>query len=264
MAPTTIPAAWWAISTTPTATFAIVITTAPCRTAAENIAEVIGWLRGHEAARITDNYYLDTSASAGIGSGSDVTGVEVPPRAKAAFVSGEVCYLVNGKTSVDSSVWRQDIDNGNTPYDVYPVFDAALVYRHSDGVYSNDEERISVTIAWGDMTFDYREGRWDPDKHEYSGGWSPLTAESNDLSVKNESNVALTADITFAAQQAFVQYDLTGTFSGIAAGANRIERGATLATELSLRSLTPASLKNQGRTKIGAITVKLTTVEGGT
>lgn len=225
---------------------------------------VIGWLRGHEAARITDNYYLDTSASAGIGSGSDVTGVEVPPRAKAAFVSGEVCYLVNGKTSVDSSVWRQDIDNGNTPYDVYPVFDAALVYRHSDGVYSNDEERISVTIAWGDMTFDYREGRWDPDKHEYSGGWSPLTAESNDLSVKNESNVALTADITFAAQQAFVQYDLTGTFSGIAAGANRIERGATLATELSLRSLTPASLKNQGRTKIGAITVKLTTVEGGT
>lgn len=66
--------------------------------------------------------YLDTSASAGIGSGSNsTTTVEAPARSNAAFVSDEVCYLVNSKTSTgDKALWKQDIDNGNTPTTAIP------------------------------------------------------------------------------------------------------------------------------------------------
>lgn len=208
--------------------------------------------------------YLDTSASAGIGSGSNSATAKVYAKDKAAFAGGEVCYLVNGKTSTgDKALWKQDIDNGNTPYDSYPVFDAEAVYLHSDGVYSNDPEKVSVTIAWGDMTFAYNAGSWDPEKHAYSGGWSPQTATGNDLSVQNNSNVALLATVTFKADGAFTQYGLTGTFNGIAADADRIERDGVLTTKLNLKSQSPDELKDGGTKKIGEITISLTTVGGG-
>lgn len=230
-----------------------------------NCGGVIGCLRNHNAANIADNYYLKGSAPFGIFVGTKYTNdVEAPARSNAAFVSGEVCYLVNSKTSTgDKALWKQDIDNGNTPYDSYPVFDAAAVYLHSDGVYSNEPESVSVTIAWGDMTFNYNAGSWDPEKHTYSGGWSPVTTESNGLSVENNSNVALLATITFKAADAFTQYGLTGTFNGIAADANRIERDGVLAAKLNLKSQSPETLKNGSTKKIGEITISLTTVGGG-
>lgn len=230
-----------------------------------NCGGVIGCLRNHNAANIADNYYLKGSAPIGIFVDTTYTNdVEAPARSNAAFVSGEVCYLVNSKTSTgDKALWKQDIDNGNTPYDSYPVFDAAAVYLHSDGVYSNEPESVSVTIAWGDMTFNYNAGSWDPEKHTYSGGWSPVTTESNGLSVENNSNVALLATITFKAADAFTQYGLTGTFNGIAADANRIERDGVLAAKLNLKSQSPETLKNGSTKKIGEITISLTTVGGG-
>ena len=229
----------------------------------DHCGAIIGWLRSHTAANFTDNYYLTGSAPAAFGSGSTATTATAPARETSAFVSGEVCYLVNGKASVGSTaLWKQDIDNGNTPYDTYPIFDAALVYYRSDGTYSNEPEKVSVTILWGDMVFAYDDGSWDPDTHRYSGGWSPLTAEGNDLTVENHSNVALAVSVTFTPDAAFTRYDLTGTFNGIAAGANRIARGGSLATELNLRSLHPDSLKDQGTKRIGQITVSLTTIGG--
>ena len=231
----------------------------------DHCGAIIGWLRTHSAAKITDNYYLDTSATSAFGSGSNGTTAAAPAKTAAEFKSGEVCYLVNSKTSTgDKAIWKQDIDNGNTPYDTYPLFEAAAVYFRSDGTYSNDPERISITISWGAMEFDYHAGRWDPDTHKYSGGWSPTAADGNDLSVQNNSNVALEASFTFTADAAFTPYSLTGAFNGVADGANRMERGATLSTELSVKSLKPASLETAGgKQKIGTITVRLTTVGGG-
>ena len=231
----------------------------------DHCGAIIGWLKSHSAAKITDNYYLDTSATSAFGSGSNGTTAAAPAKTAAEFKSGEVCYLVNSKTSTgDKAIWKQDIDNGNTPYDTYPLFEAAAVYFRSDGTYSNDPERISITISWGAMEFDYHAGRWDPDTHKYSGGWSPTAADGNDLSVQNNSNVALEASFTFTADAAFTPYSLTGAFNGVADGANRMERGATLSTELSVKSLKPASLETAGgKQKIGTITVRLTTVGGG-
>ena len=227
---------------------------------------IIGYLRSHTAENFTDIYYLDTSATGAFGSGSDSTKATAVAKTAAQFKSGEVCYLVNSKTSTgDKAVWKQDIDNGKTPYDTYPVYDADPVYFRSDSTYSNYPETISVTISWGAMEFDYSAGRWDPETHTYSGGWSPEAADGNDLSVVNNSNVALEVGFSFTRETAFDAYNLTGTFNGIVADqGNRMESGATLSTELSLKSLKPESLETAGnKQKIGTITVRLTTVGGG-
>lgn len=227
---------------------------------------IIGWLRNSgAAANITDNCYLTGSAASAFGTGSVSTAAAVPVKDKAAFASGEVCYLVNGKTSTgDTALWKQDIDNGNTPYDEYPEFDAAPVYYRSDGTYSNEAERISVTITWGAMEFDYHSGQWEPGTHEYVGGyWLVSETDGDKLTVQNNSNVALNVEISFTAEPSFSGYGLTGSFRGISSGTNRTESGQEVSARLVLNSSAPESIKDGGKKKIGEITVRITTIGGG-
>ena len=224
---------------------------------------VIGWLREHTPSKLTNNYYLAQTAPAGIGSGSAATTVSVPEKSREAFASGEVCYAVNGKTSTGAAaLWKQDIDNGNTPYDIYPVFDAATVYYRSDGTYSNEPEKISVTIAWGDMEFAYYSGRWDAQSHTYSGGWKQESNGGNEITVQNDSNVALQVSFAFSAEQALANYGLRGTFTGVSER-NRLACGRALTAKLALSSAQPSDLKDGGRQKLGEVTVGLSTAEGG-
>ena len=51
---------------------------------------IVGRLYGHAAAHYTDNYYLDTSAPNGFGSGSDSTTASAPSITAAQFERGEV------------------------------------------------------------------------------------------------------------------------------------------------------------------------------
>lgn len=86
--------------------------------------------------KLTNNYYQADSAPAGLGNGSKGTGVTAEAKDNAAFESGEVCYLINGGkagTAADRAIWMQDVDNGKTPYDKYPVFDVTAVYHLSNG-----------------------------------------------------------------------------------------------------------------------------------
>ena len=225
---------------------------------------VVGRLRGCTDANITDNYYLDSSAPHAFGSGSKDTSATAPAKTTAAFTSGEVCYLVNSKRGTgNSAIWKQNVDNGITPYDKYPVFDSAAVYFRSDNTYSNYPEAISVDISWGAMEFDYHSGRWNPDDHSYSGGWSPKAEGSDSLSVQNNSNVAINTELSFAADSALTQYNLSGNFNGILSGVNRINSGAGISTKLALRSLAPQNIRGMGNKKLGDITVRLTTIGGG-
>lgn len=225
---------------------------------------VIGCLRSHKAANFTDNYYLVGSAPVDIDIDSkyaqDVAATE---KDSAAFASGEVCYLADSKTSTgDKALWKQDVDNGNTPYDKYPVFDADAIYLRSDYTYSNFPEKISVTIRWGAMEFDYQGGRWDPDTHSYSGGWTATATDGDKLTVQNDSNVALNVALTFTADETMTAYDLTGSFGGVAVGTNRVARDTGITARLSLRSLAPESIRDSGKKKLGDITVRLTTIGG--
>lgn len=228
---------------------------------------IIGWLRGGTASNLTDNYYLTGSASSAFGAGSITTTATAPAKNKSAFAGGEVCYLVNSKTSTgDKALWKQDIDNGKKPYDQYPVFDADPVYFRSDSTYSNDPERISVTLSWGDMEFEYDIGTWEPNTHTYvGGGWSAAKTDGGKLSVSNESNVSLQVQFSFAADSALSSCGLTGSFGGVSTGVNhRMAPNASISTSLNLDSKAPDSIKNAGKKNLGSITVRLTTLGGGT
>lgn len=228
---------------------------------------IIGWLRSGTASNLTDNYYLRDSASSAFGAGSITTTATAPAKNKSAFAGGEVCYLVNSKTSTgDKALWKQDIDNGKKPYDQYPVFDADPVYFRSDSTYSNDPERISVTLSWGDMEFEYDIGTWEPNTHTYvGGGWSAAKTDGAKLSVSNESNVSLQVQFSFAADSALSSCGLTGSFGGVSTGVNhRMAPNASISTSLNLDSKTPDSIKNAGKKNLGSITVRLTTLGGGT
>lgn len=228
---------------------------------------IIGWLRGGTDSNLTDNYYLTGSASSAFGAGSITTTATAPAKNKSAFAGGEVCYLVNSKTSTgDKALWKQDIDNGKKPYDQYPVFDADPVYFRSDSTYSNDPERISVTLSWGDMEFEYDIGTWEPNTHTYvGGGWSAAKTDGGKLSVSNESNVSLQVQFSFAADSALSSCGLTGSFGGVSTGVNhRMAPNASISTSLNLDSKAPDSIKNAGKKNLGSITVRLTTLGGGT
>ena len=228
---------------------------------------IIGWLRGGTASNLTDNYYLTGSASSAFGAGSITTTATAPAKNKSAFAGGEVCYLVNSKTSTgEKALWKQDIDNGKKPYDQYPVFDADPVYFRSDSTYSNDPERISVTLSWGDMEFEYDIGTWEPNTHTYvGGGWSAAKTDGAKLSVSNESNVSLQVQFSFAADSALSSCGLTGSFGGVSTGVNhRMAPNASISTSLNLDSKAPDSIKNAGKKNLGSITVRLTTLGGGT
>ena len=228
---------------------------------------IIGWLRGGTASNLTDNYYLTRSASSAFGAGSITTTPTAPAKNKSAFAGGEVCYLVNSKTSTgDKALWKQDIDNGKKPYDQYPVFDADPVYFRSDSTYSNDPERISVTLSWGDMEFEYDIGTWEPNTHTYvGGGWSAAKTDGAKLFVSNESNVSLQVQFSFAADSALSSCGLTGSFGGVSTGVNhRMAPNASISTSLNLDSKAPDSIKNAGKKNLGSITVRLTTLGGGT
>ena len=229
---------------------------------------VIGWLKNgtSAAANITDCYYLQGSAAGPFGKGS--AAMAAPPAAKRAdqFASGEVCYLVNGSFTPDAqevgSYWTQNVDNGKTPYKPYPVFGEAAVYSHVDGRYSNDPERVEVTVSWGAMSFVCTEA-WDPNTHVNTVTWTPSAEKCNEITVENTGNVNVSAGFAFesAAVPAVQDCGLTGSFS---AGTVTLPRanGTPQTVALTLSSdKAPTSLTRE--TKIGTVTVTITASYAG-
>ena len=224
---------------------------------------IVGRLRNGGTSNFTDNYYLKGSAPSGFGKGS--LSITAPiAKNKSAFTSGEVFYLVNGKTSnTDESkgptaIWVQNVDNGKTPYDEYPLFHSATIYYRSDGTYSNYEEKVQVNISWGDMSFEYKKGEWDPDTHKYGDSyWSPATDGGNEVTITNNSNVKLNANVTFTPVTEFKNsYGLSGTFDNSAATLDK--SGGTMQSLLTLK--TTKTVKEFEEQKIGEVKVKITTI----
>lgn len=229
---------------------------------------VIGWLRNvtYAAENIKDCYYLQGSAAGPFGKGS--AAMTAPPAAKRAdqFASGEVCYLVNGSFTPDAqevgSYWTQNVDNGKTPYKPYPVFGEAAVYSHVDGRYSNEPERVEVTVSWGAMSFVCTEA-WDPNTHVNTVTWTPSAEKGNEITVGNTGNVNVSAGFAFesAAVPAVQDCGLRGSFSADTVKLLRAS-GTPQTVALTLSSdKAPTSLTRE--TKIGTVTVTITASYAG-
>lgn len=60
---------------------------------------------------------------------------------------------------------------------------------------------IDITVEWGNLTYDYNNAKWDAEAHEYF--IPPETDGSNYVTVTNESSIAISADISYAANSGF-------------------------------------------------------------
>ena len=133
------------------------------------------------------------------------------------FASGEVTYLLNGSTSEGDLTWHQNLDNGQT-VDAFPVLDSShgIVYCiEEDPIrYSNDPNgkpaQISVDITWGELSFTYSDGTWNPDTHEYDGeGWTVDEEGGNSIKVENTGNTDVNVTYDYKA----VENGITGSFT---------------------------------------------------
>ena len=133
-----------------------------------------------------------------------------------AFASGAVAYLLNGSTS-ENVIWYQNVDIGTK--DNYPVLDSShgiVYYIEGDPAsYSNDPtgnpaQGISVDITWGELSFTYSDGTWNPDTHEYDGeGWTVDEEGGNSIKVENTGN----ADVNVTYEYKAEETGITGSFT---------------------------------------------------
>lgn len=132
---------------------------------------------------------------------------------------------------------------------------------YSDGISTPDV--ISVNVEWGAMSFTYSVSgtkQWDATKHEYTTSSNAAwTASGNEVTVTNHSNVAVKAELSFAADAAY--NTVTGSFDKaellLDSGDGLTYANADQDTaKLTLAGTLADSVKTS--TKVGTITVKIT------
>ena len=239
---------------------------ASCYNIGATITGVCGYNKNSGADSITNCYYLDVTCSSNIGignssSGSTGSGTATAKTAK-AFASGEVAYLLNGSTSEGDLAWYQNLDNGET-LDKYPVLDSShgIVYRiEADPVsYSNDPngkpaQVISVDITWGELSFTYSDGTWNPSIHTYDGaGWNVDEEGGNSIKVENTGNT----DVNVTYDYKVVENGITGSFTD---GENPVSEPVSLPENGSSTVyliLAGKPEQNLDHAKIGSVTVTI-------
>ncbi|HOB36058.1 MAG TPA: cohesin domain-containing protein [Candidatus Avimonas sp.] len=69
---------------------------------------------------------------------------------------------------------------------------------------------ISVDVTWGSMQFTYNVVDWNPDTHQYEGGWT-CDEDNNKITVTNNSNIAIDVTCEYTKAQ---DYDwINGSFT---------------------------------------------------
>ena len=56
---------------------------------------------------------------------------------------------------------------------------------------------ISVDITWGDLDYTYSEGTWNSSEHKYNEGTWSVENDGDKITVTNNSNVDINADIKY-------------------------------------------------------------------
>ena len=209
---------------------------------------------GDEQGTITNCYYQSEETTS--------TQEGATPKTADQFSSGEVCWLLNGSTSEGTLAWYQNLDNGET-VDKYPVLDSShgIVYRiEADPVsYSNDPngkpaQVISVDITWGELSFTYSDGTWNPSIHTYDGaGWNVDEEGGNSIKVENTGNT----DVNVTFDYKVVENGITGSFTD---GENPVSEPVSLPENGSSTVyliLAGKPEQNLDHAKIGSVTVTI-------
>lgn len=141
----------------------------------------------------------------------------------------------------------------NTSIDVNAIYTDSI----------NTPEVISVGVEWGAMEFTYSVSgtkTWDATKHEYTTNSNAAwTASGNEVTVTNHSNIAVKAELSFAADAAY--NTVTGSFDKaellLDSGDGLTYENADKDTAALTLAGTLANTVTTS-TKVGTITVKIT------
>jgi len=174
---------------------------------------------------------------------------------------------ISTATSTDGNAWLHGIDDDavNTATDSTTDINVWGTTTQTD--------KYKVTIAWGDMTFNYNFGTWNTETHLWDGGlWNDLDFDGikNKVTVTNHSSQSIGADFSYSAN---VMYGGTtsATFQNENSGGNGMNTGTmnliacsvgqvdapSASTFLNLQGI-PAYIGSNA-TKIGTITVTVAT-----
>ena len=67
-----------------------------------------------------------------------------------------------------------------------------------------------MDITWGELSFTYSDGTWNPDTHEYDGeGWTVDEEGGNSIKVENTGN----ADVNVTYEYKAEETGITGSFT---------------------------------------------------
>ncbi|MCD8322249.1 MAG: hypothetical protein LUC89_05105 [Oscillospiraceae bacterium] len=139
---------------------------------------------------------------------------------------------------------------------------------------SGGEEKIiySVDISWGDMTFTYTDasaGDWDGSSHTYTNeteaAWTASASGADEITVKNHSNAAITAALTYTPGDDYK--DVTGTFDN-----PTLNLATAVGTEVAAAPSGTAALTLSGalddsvseKTQVGSVVVTITAAGAAT
>lgn len=225
---------------------------------------------------VSNNYYLDTSVTEGLGGIGSGTASETPvAKNEEQFKSGDVAWALNNGETGGTQVWYQNLDNGS-PKDEVPRFIGGTVYSIATGVYSNSENSdfISVDIVWGPMAFVYTgeiQGTWDPDHHRYDdtvpAGWSADAPDGGKIAVTNNGTIPVSFSCQYDAdtKNTAVQ-NIGGAFSYQSDGGQPVTQEVSLPCSeqkvvyLRLSGELEAGLS---ATTLGTVTVSISTEQQG-
>lgn len=117
---------------------------------------------------------------------------------------------------------------------------------------------ISVDVLWGNMSFTYREGTWNPNTHEYEGsGWVVNSNGENAITCTNSGTAAVSASLTYTTKRP----EISGSFSDNVSSVLSpllLSAGETKTCYLTLSGKPSDALSN---TEIGTVTVTIKEIE---
>lgn len=147
------------------------------------------------------------------------------------------------------------ISSGSDSHDVKATYKSNSSGGSSKTVYS-------VDITWGAMEFTYTQGEagaWLPEEHRYADdGESVWSSDSNTITVKNHSNAAITATLSYTAAAGYT--GITGSFTETSGTANDgvLTLPTAVGTTFANAPTATATLKLSG--ELASTTTAMTTI----
>ncbi len=120
---------------------------------------------------------------------------------------------------------------------------------------------ISITIVWGDLSFTYVFGEWDPTTHTYEGGGWRADGDST-VTVENAGDVSVNIALTFTTGTGYGYFSGAFTENGTAVAAGQKLALDTATSRVFTFSLTSSSVPDGALDHVVIGSITLTVTEG--